>query len=396
MFLHQQDLQNDYNVPLDQILLVGSINAGERMLLGPIVALLVNKYGFKWCTLFGSLLCIMALAGCMIVREFWLFQLLYGFVLGVGACFLYVPANNCSTFFFKKREGLAFGIVTVGANFGFILAIFYSMINGRFNIEGVFVFNAVLCLALVPLILIFYPTRSEVENRILQLKPEKDKKGISALAKDDGQVGKFSEQLQVLLKFDVWSHLISCFFGQGAGHMTLLLFIPKVATDTLNVTSYLGGFLLTILGIAGIPARLLVGFMADHEWANPLSFHCLGFIGSVICSIVYPLAQTYWQMASVAVFQAFVWALYASTFSGCSLKLSKIHQFNFMSGLALAFTGFGSIVGPPMIGYLYDNLLKQDMFTAMVINGLVYGVGTIFAFFTLAFRRLKRRDYVQF
>ena len=178
--------------------------------------------------------------------------------------------------------------------------------------------------------------------------------------------------------------------------MTLLLFIPKVATDTLNVTSYSGGFLLTILGIAGIPARLLVGFMADHEWVNPLSFHCLGFIGSIICSIVYPLAQTYWQMASVTVFQAFVWALYASTFTGCSLKLSKIHQFNFMSGLALAFTGFGSVVGPPVTGYLYDNFLNKDMFMAMVVNGLFYGVGTIFAIITLAFQWFNRRDHVRF
>ena len=178
--------------------------------------------------------------------------------------------------------------------------------------------------------------------------------------------------------------------------MTLLLFIPKVAMDTLNVTSYSGGVLLSILGIAGIPARLLVGWMADHDWVNPLSLHCLGFIGSVICSIVYPLAQTYWQMASVTVFQAFVWALYASTFTGCSLKLSKIHQFNFMSGLVLAFTGFGSVVGPPMIGYLYDNILNQNMFMAMMVNGLVYGVGTIFAFITLAYQWLKKGDYVRF
>ena len=92
------------------------------MMLGPIVALAVNKFGFKWCSVFGAALCSSAMIGCLLVKNFLGFQLFYGIATGIGSSFLYVPANTCSGYFFQKRKSLAFGIASAGANIGLGLA----------------------------------------------------------------------------------------------------------------------------------------------------------------------------------------------------------------------------------------------------------------------------------
>ena len=190
-----QDLHELFQVPLTQVLLVGSIkyalhmcrsslaydafpksqlkgmlkvtkntdcgaylhlqSAGGRMILGPIVALAVNKFGFKWSSVFGAAVCSFAMIGCLLVKKFLAFQLFYGILTGIGSSFLYVPANTCTGFFFQKRKSLAFGIASAGANIGLVLAMVYGAINNSFQMKGIFVFYTCMRISLIPLFICF-------------------------------------------------------------------------------------------------------------------------------------------------------------------------------------------------------------------------------------------------
>ena len=161
-----QDLQKLFNVSLAQVLFVGSVATGERMTLGPIVALIVDKLGFKLSTSLGAIICASAMAGCLLLQDFTSFKIFYGFVMGVGAALLYVPANTCSSFYFDKQRSLAFGIVSAGSSIGFmIFSLAFSFIYQHFHKEGILLFNIAACLTLIPLILIFYPSPNEVQER---------------------------------------------------------------------------------------------------------------------------------------------------------------------------------------------------------------------------------------
>ena len=358
-------------------------------MLGPIVALAVNKFGFKWCSVFGAALCSSAMIGCLLVKNFLGFLSFYGIATGIGSSFLYVPANTCSGYFFQKRKSLAFGIASAGANLGLGLAMVYGAIIGSFQVQGIFVFNAGLCLSLIPLFLLFYPNKFEVRKRSTQIQAVKD-------ANKDKIEATFGlkHQLMILLRADVWSHFLANFF-QGAGHGTLLFFMPQMASDILDVTKHIKGFLLDLLGIIGIPARVLVGWLAYKKWVDPLLLYLLGMVGGAICNLIYPLADSYWLISTITGLLSFIWALYTSTLSACQLKLVDINQFNLTSGLAFCFQGLGTIIAPPVVRFVYEELMEKDIVRTFRIIACFYAVGSIFALIAFAIKKFRRENFYQ-
>ena len=376
-------------------------------MLGPIVALAVNKFGFKWSSVFGAVMCSSAMIGCLLVKEFLAFQLFYGIATGIGSSFLYVPANTCTGFYFQKRKSLAFGIASAGANIGLVLAMVYGAINNSFNMQGIYLFNAGLCFSLIPLFILFYPNKFEVRKRSVCINQTKEantekfeemyglKHQLMIILKDDvwnhflGSKRGLSHQWMILLKADVWSHLLANFF-QGAGHGTLLFFMPQMASDILDVSKYMKGFLLSLLGIVGIPARILVGWLADQEWVNPFVLHFLGMIGGAVCNLIYPLANSYWLMAVITGVQSFILALYSTPLSACQLKLVNIQQFNLTSGLAFCFQGLGTIIAPPVVRLVYEDLMEKDIIKTIRINAAIYALGSMFALITFFVQKFRR------
>ena len=354
------------------------------MMLGPIVALAMNRFGFKWSAVFGAALCSSAMIGCLLIKNFLGFQLLYGIASGIGSSFLYVPANTCSGYFFRKRKSLAFGIASAGANIGLLLAMVYGAINNSFHMQGIFVFNAGLRLGLIPLLILFYPDKFEVRKRSDCINQTIDVN----TDKKEAMYG-LKHQLMILLKAEVWSHFLANFFD-GAGHGTLIFFMPKMASDILDVSRHMKGFLLTLLGIIGIPAKVLVGWLADKKWVDPLFLYFLGLVGGAICCLIYTLANSYWLMAAITALLSFIWALYTSTLSACQLKLVDIQQFNLTSGLAFCFQGLGTIIAPPVVRFVYDKSIERDIVKTFRIIAFVYSVGSIFALITFTIKKFQR------
>ena len=126
---------------------------------------------------------------------------------------------------------------------------------------------------------LFYPNEFEVKKRSVCINQTKDvgtvkfeetyglKHQLMIILKTDvwnhflGSKHELKHQWRILSKADVWTHFLANFF-QGAGHGTLLFFMPQMASDILDVSKHMKGFLLTLLGIIGIPSRVLAGWLA--------------------------------------------------------------------------------------------------------------------------------------
>ena len=170
---------------------------------------------------------------------------------------------------------------------------------------------------------------------------------------------EFKKQLTVLFEVKVLAYMLTVLF-QGAGHNTLSLLIPKISHEVLDVPNHMSSLPLTLLGVVGIPFRILVGWLADKTWVNPLFLFLLGTAGSSICCWVYPFVHAYWLMALIVGAQAAIWALYCSTFILCPFILVGLKRLDFVSGVAYGLYGIGTIIVPPAIGYIYENLLKHS------------------------------------
>ena len=149
-----------------------------------------------------------------------------------------------------------------------------------------------------------------------------------------------------------------------------------------------------MLGIIGILSRVLIGWLANKKWVDPLLLYFLGMVGGVICNLIYPLANSYWLMAAITGVISFIWALYTSTLSACQLKLVDIQQFNLTSGLAFCFQGLGTIIAPPLVRFAYEELMERDIVKTFRINACIYAVGSTFALITFAIKKFRRAPLI--
>ena len=66
----------------------------------------------------------------------------------------------------------------------------------------------------------------------------------------------------------------------------------------------MSSLLLTLLGAAGIPSTILVGWLADKTWVNPLSLFLCKQLEVQSVAFSTPFAHAYWLMALAVGVQA--------------------------------------------------------------------------------------------
>ena len=108
-----QDFQDHFQASDTGIALVGGSIFGCLLLMGPAVALVVTKIGYKWTGWLGALISIGSMVVCYFTDNFTVFQTCYGFLMGLGFSFLYLPSTTCGTFYFKERRALVTRYITL-------------------------------------------------------------------------------------------------------------------------------------------------------------------------------------------------------------------------------------------------------------------------------------------
>ena len=161
-----QDVQDHYNATFSQVAFVGSVLGAAKHLPSPLVGIVVDKIGYKCTGWIGSTMVIISMKICYSVANFTVFCICYGLVMGLGFSFLFQPAKTCVAFFFKDKCALATGIAFTGGGLGYLVMpkIHLNLINS-FGISGLFIGNASILAALIPIITFFHPGPKEVEVR---------------------------------------------------------------------------------------------------------------------------------------------------------------------------------------------------------------------------------------
>jgi len=119
-------------------------------------------------------------------------------------------------------------------------------------------------------------------------------------------------------------------------------------------------FLLSVIGISNTVARLLLGWLSDRAWVNRLYLYnsCL-----VICGISMGLSvfcQTYTTQAIYCAIFGITSGAYVGLTSVVLVDLLGLDKLTNAFGLLLLFQGIASVIGPPIIGALYDNIGNYD------------------------------------
>jgi MFS family permease len=130
-------------------------------LASPIAARIVNAAGARITLCAGSLMTALgSLLLALWVSNAWQYVVVYGGIVGIGASFgALIPAQACTSMWFKNKRGLAMSLVLAGSGLGGsisapLLTRVISLANGNWRVAWYYVLGAALLVGLAALLFV--------------------------------------------------------------------------------------------------------------------------------------------------------------------------------------------------------------------------------------------------
>ncbi|XP_021960275.1 monocarboxylate transporter 1 [Folsomia candida] len=148
----------------------------------------------------------------------------------------------------------------------------------------------------------------------------------------------------------------SNFFTSIGYNVPYIYLVDKAAGDSSAPKNDLqaAGFLLAIVGISNTLSRVMLGYLSDKPWVNRLYLYNTALI---ICGLATGICSHTDNINLLRLYAATFGAtvgVYVSLTSVILVDLLGLGKLTNAFGLLLLFQGIATVVGPPMVGLLFD------------------------------------------
>lgn len=410
---------------------VGSLVSGVGLIASPILSACVENFGARPVTIFAG---VMVSGGLMLSAfapnvPFLIFS--YGLVVGLGCGLVYAATLTITCQYFDRKRGLALGIVTTGTSVGgFIYAtgqnelIELFGLSGCLLIVGALALNIIACAGLMrPLALPTYYLRQRaaaleraegllydkalvaeaepIKSPAIQgtnekpvchllitietkdpLAYEKSLLSCAALIKliksKQRDYSRYVSSTASLLQDRVFMALCVSLFCFSLGAFPPVLFMEDVALTRGLVE---GASLFPLVSITALTSglgKLALGAMVDLPFIDSVLLYAFTVAGSGAALLLIPFTPSYAGLQVLSAVLGFFsgnWSLtpYVTT------DVVGLDRFSEAHGILLLFGGFGIMLGPPVVGGLYDLTLSYDL--AFYLSGGCVLLGGVCLFF---------------
>jgi MFS family permease len=226
-----------------------------RILSSLPLGYLADKFGVRSIVLSGAALSALALLLTSTFRSLWELYLYYGFLFSLGTSSAYVPITSNISKWFRKKRGLAVGIVVMGLGLGNIIVspltgflIFSYGWRQAYVILGVLIF---VTLAGAGLLLKEMPEHTALEE------PRQSSNGPSKYLPEKS----YTLRLAVGTKA-FWMQGTSWFFLSVALYSMLVHFVPYAIS--IGIHPVRASAILGIMGGFSLTGRVVMGLISDR------------------------------------------------------------------------------------------------------------------------------------
>lgn len=115
------DIRDDLSVEESLVALINSVLFALCFTAGPIASAIINRYGFRECTMIGSVICSIGLLISYFAPNYGVLLVFYGIVNGFGACLINLASNLVVGFYFEKLRSLVLAISGSGSSAGIMI-----------------------------------------------------------------------------------------------------------------------------------------------------------------------------------------------------------------------------------------------------------------------------------
>jgi len=344
-----------------KVSLVGSLTIGTTFFLSFLVGILSDKLGLRFTAILGSCLATlgMGLSATVGYKQVEYLYLTYGIMFGAGSSLVYTPSLTILGHYFKKRMGIVNGIVTAGSSLITIgLSFTNQYILEHHGLESCLQMFAGLSGVLIFCSLTFRP--------LLPPAPSVSYEGFS-------RTRRFLEKVIYLenwrnKRFVIWTLAIPlALFGYFVPYVHLPQFAKSIPLDyNEERNGEKAASLIMMIGVSGGIGRILSGLIADlpaiKRNGNRIILQQISFVSIGLCTMLLTAAPYFFN---AYVYEALmVSCLIMGIFDGCFITMLGPIAFDICgpegAGQAIGFLlGMCSIpltVGPPVAGYIYDQV----------------------------------------
>ncbi|XP_069127222.1 monocarboxylate transporter 13-like [Argopecten irradians] len=356
--------------------LLHSLLWGTFFSLGPVVSILVNKYGSRLVSSAGSVILSVGIFLSSFSSNLEMMIFFYSIVGGIGFGMLYLPSIVIIGVYFERKRALATGIAVCGAGVGgFVFAPLSEFLLEEYSWRGTLWIISAIFLNGVVVSTTFRPLKYQSQTR-------GNNKINSSSHKITSKNSNLSRRRLCLSCHDMFDFALlksptmllygaSCFLVMF-GLFIPTNFLPAHASD-VNLSASEGARFILIMGVSNTVSRVVIGYITDKPWANSLIINSILLIigGGATCCV--PLYTTSANLIIYSVLFGAVIATFICLRSILMTELLGVHRLNSSFGLASLSMGLSTYFGSPIAGALSDISGNYNM--AFYFAGITLALG---------------------
>jgi len=334
-----------------------SVNLMVYALSCPIVGHLIDRFGVRKVVPAGALLLGFALAACSLISKIWQFYVIIG-ASAFGSCAMgYVPHVPMVANWFRRRRGLALGILSAGITASAIIAPLIQYLITALGWKGAFLaLGGISAVVVAPAAAIFQRQQPHQNFEAVADQPGNPRQ-VAELPRSDLTRGLESNSRDWTFTATVralrfWWLLLMCVF---LGLYTYTFLAHQIAY--LIDAGYAKPFSAGVVAVFSLLATIssVCAFISDY-----LGREVTFTIGSV-CSLVGVILLHFlgnqlnpWMPYAYAVIFGFGFGLTIALMAVTTSDLFQGRHLGMINGMVMAGFVLGGAIGPWIAGYLYD------------------------------------------
>lgn len=350
---------------------------------GVVGSFIINHFSCRVAFIVGSVIMTSGLLASSFAESLGVIIISYGFTAGLGSGIVFTSGVVVVGLNFQKKRSVATGFASCGAGVGaFIFPPLIQVARQEYGDSGFFFLLAGMALNISVFGSLCFPSYLEVNKNHLE-KLTTSKLSLSLHSLTGRQ--HFCKVISVL-----WNLPFLCIcLSQLSSHVGIYMMyvhIPNFAISR-GSTEEQASILLAASGLMNCVSRLLVGMAgnADNISNSLLYFGTFGMLG--ISTVLFPLfGATYiGQLAYSVILGTYSGSCYV-LLSTLTAEIVGIEFLVSAFGIAMIFTGVGTLVGPPLAGFIVDGGGTYEM--SFTLAGCCILMASIFGISAEVFRKI--------
>jgi len=284
------------------------------------------------------------------INASWQFYISYSLLLSLGTGSIYTLVNSTASRWFVRKRGFVVGITSSGGGTGIIvIAPFAAYLISIYDWRRAFIVLGLIGWAFISVSSLFL----KKDPREMGLFPDGDKSNGFPTGTGKAESGPRSHDFllgEASRTWNFWLMVFTWVFLSLSLHMVIVHVVPYAIERDLSPMK--AAFILSLMGFANIPGRLMVGKLSDTLGRKALGVLCAFIQFLTLLLLIW--ARELWTFYAFAVLFGFLWGGSGTVTTALIGDIFGTRSLGSIMGIMSSGFALGAALGPALGGVIFD------------------------------------------